>query len=275
MTTPEDITTWPDRLESAIENTFINRVMVLNQTQSTQDAVARACIGLPNDHQATLIIASTQTMGRGQRANNWHDTPHQTLPCSIAIGPKLLNLNNPNLAARTGLAALNTIQHFAPDTTIKIKWPNDIVTAVGGNFVGKNLGWKNFGGKIAGILIEHTRDSIVLGIGINTLQTESDFHPSIQDTAISLAQLGCESTRIDLACKLIEQLNHWLTIAIEEEVITHWQKNDALTGTQAKLIHNNQPHTGTITNINPLDHIHLQTTTGNIQLPVEQTRLIL
>jgi len=259
----EDITTCPDRLEATIAGTFINRVMVINETQSTQDAAARACIGLPKNHQATLIIASTQTMGRGQRANNWHDTPSQTLPCSIAIGPNLLNLNNPNLAARVGLATLNTIQHFAPNSTIQIKWPNDIMAAVG-----------EHSQKIAGVLIEHTRDSIVLGIGINCLQTESDYHPTIKDSAISLTQLGYSISRINLACTLIEQLNHWLTVATEEEVVTHWGKNDTLIGAQAKLIHNNTPHTGTIKSINPLKEICIQTPSGQTKLPVEQTRLI-
>lgn len=262
MSTTEDITTWPDRLESQAQSTIINRVIVLNETQSTQDAAARACIGFPKDHPPTLVVASNQTMGRGQRANNWYDASGCTLPCSLAIGPEFLKLNNPNLAARAGLAALGAVQHFAPTT--KIKWPNDIVVAVGDSNQRK----------IAGVLIEHSRDSVVIGIGINCLQTESDFHPSIQHSAISLHQLGCEVQRIDLACMLVDSLHYWLAVASEDEVRDHWKTNDALLGTTQKFIHNNTPHTGKVLSIDPLKTIRMQTPEGEINLPVEQSRLI-
>ena len=263
MSISEDITAWPDRLEAATNDTIFDRVVVLNETASTQDAAARACIGLHKDHPATLVVASNQTMGRGQRANNWYDSSGLTLPCSFAIGPEFLSLNNPNLAARAGLAALDTVQHFAKDHPIKIKWPNDIMVTVG-----------DLQKKIAGVLIEHSRDSIVVGIGINCLQTESDYDPSIKDSAISLKQLGCEVQRIDLACKLIESLNHWFIAANEEQVIQHWTQHDALLGLDKKFVCNNQPSTGTVLSIDPLKEICMQTTNGKVSLPVEQTRLV-
>ncbi len=262
MSITEDITAWPDRLESQTQSTIINRVIVLSETQSTQDAAARACIGLPKNHPPTLVVASNQTMGRGQRANNWFDASGRTLPCSLAIGPEFLKFNNPNLAARAGLAALDAVQHFAP--TAKIKWPNDIVVAVGDSAPRK----------IAGVLVEHSRDSIVIGIGINCTQTESDFHPSIQHSAISLHQLESDVARIDLACTLIDSLNHWFAVASEDEVRDHWKANDALLGTTQKFIHNNTPHTGKVLSIDPLKNIRMQTSQGEINLPVEQTRLI-
>ncbi|MBL4810341.1 MAG: biotin--[acetyl-CoA-carboxylase] ligase [Phycisphaerales bacterium] len=264
MSVPEDITAWPDRLESAAKGTIFDRIVVLSETASTQDAAARACIGLPKDHPATLVVASNQTMGRGQRANNWHDAVGLTLPSSFAIGSEFLSLNNPNLAARAGLAALDTVQHFANDYPIKIKWPNDILATKD----------ENFGGKIAGVLIEHSRDSIVIGIGINCLQTEADLHPSIKDTAISLKQLGCDVQRIDLACKLIESLNHWFNDATEDHIRQHWKQHDALVGLDKKFIYNNQPTTGTVLSIDPLKEIRVQTSAGERTLPVEQTRLI-
>jgi len=266
VTKSEDITTWPGRLEAATKDTIFDRVIVLSETASTQDAAARACIGLPKDHHATVVVASNQTMGRGQRANNWYDSSGLTLPCSFAIGPEFLSLNNPNLAARAGLAALDTIKHFAKDHPIKIKWPNDIMVTLGG--VG------DLPKKIAGVLIEHSRDSIVIGIGINCLQTKADFHPSIQDSAISLAQLGSETARIDIACKLIESLNHWFSVATEDQVHQHWKRHDALVGHDKKFVYNNQPHTGTVLSIDPLNEICVQTTNGEIKLPVEQTRLV-
>jgi len=262
----DNITSWPDPLESAIEGTFIDRVMVLNETHSTQDAAARACLGLPQDHPPTLVVASHQLMGRGQRASNWYDADGCTLPCSLALGPNHLALNNPNLAARAGLAALDAVKHFIPNQPVAIKWPNDIMVAMEG-----------VGGiqkKIAGVLIEHAANSVVIGIGINCTQSKNDFHPDIQDTAVSLHQLGSQNRRIDLACELITSLHHWFVDADETQIRQHWKQHDALVGSTCKLVHNNQPHTGKVIAIDPLNDIRLQTTDGEINLPVEQTRLI-
>lgn len=238
--------------------------MVLDETLSTQDAAARACIGLPKDHPATLVVASKQLMGRGSHAKNWYDEYSCTLPSSIAIGPELLGLNNANLSARAGLAALDAIKEAAPDHQVGIKWPNDI------HVILDDSSHK----KIAGILIEHARDSIVIGIGINCTQTMSDYHPEIQDSAISLKQLGSNISRIELACSLISSLNYWLSQATEDQVLANWNTHDALVGQTRKFVHDNTPHTGKIIAINPLSAIRLETDDGIVVLPAEQTRLV-
>ena len=80
--------------------------------------------------------------------------------------------------------------------------------------------------------------------------------------------------RIDLACTIIDSLHHWFAVASEDEVRDHWKANDALLGTTQKFIHNNAPHTGKVLSIDPLKNIRMQTAQGEIDLPVEQTRLI-
>lgn len=260
----EDIHDWSDRLESQIEGTIFSRTVVFDETLSTQDAAARACIGFPKDHQATLVLASKQLMGRGSRANNWYDALSCTLPSSIAIGPEFLDLDNANISARAGLATLDAIAQAAPGHQFGIKWPNDIHAIFDG------VTQK----KIAGVLIEHARDSIVIGIGINCTQTVTDFHPEIQGTAVSLKQLGSKASRIDLACMLIDSLNYWLSVASEDEVLSHWNFNDAIVGQTRKFVHDNKPYTGKIIAINPLSAIRLDTESGIVVLPAEQTRII-
>lgn len=238
--------------------------MVLDETLSTQDTAARACVGMQRDHAATLVVASKQLMGRGSHAKNWYDEYSCTLPSSIAIGPEFLGLNNANLSARAGLATLDAIKEAAPDQQIGIKWPNDI-HVVHGDHSQK---------KIAGILIEHARDSIVIGIGINCTQTMSDYHPEIKDSAISLKQLGSRISRVELACTLISSLDHWLSRASEDQVLSHWNTNDTLVGQTRKFLHNNTPHTGKIIAINPLSAIRLETEDGIVVLPAQQTRIV-
>ncbi len=237
--------------------------MVFEDTLSTQDSAARACAGLPKDHAPTLVVSSIQRMGRGQRANNWYDGDGCTLPCSLAIGVEYLNLSNPNLATRAGLAVLDAICEHASHLPILIKWPNDIMIRV-----------ENLQRKVSGVLIEHAENSIVIGMGINCTQSESDFHPTIQGSAVSLAQVGIEVSRITLACSLTKALDYWLTQACEDDVRSHWNTYDGLTGRHAKLVYDNTPYIGEITHIDPLDHITMMWRNQEIKFPVEQTRII-
>jgi BirA family biotin operon repressor/biotin-[acetyl-CoA-carboxylase] ligase len=246
-----------------IEGTCIERVLVFEDTLSTQDAAARACIGFETTHPPTLVVASIQRMGRGQRANNWYDAEGCTLPCSVAVGPEYFNHSNPNLAARAGLATLDAIRQHTPGHQISIKWPNDVLVRV-----------SNIQRKIAGVLIERAANSIVIGIGINCTQDDSDFHPIIKDRAVSLAQLGVRSTRIELACSLAKSLDYWFVHASETDVRSAWDTYDALIATHIKAVYNNQPYAGEVKHIDPLEHIELQTESGCIRLPVTQTRIV-
>ncbi len=260
----DDINDWSNRLESHIEGTIFSRSLVVDETLSTQDDAARACIGQPRNHQATLVVASKQLMGRGSRAKNWYDAFSCTLPVSIAIGPEFLGLDNANISARAGLAALDAVARAAPVHQFGIKWPNDIHAILDG------VPQK----KIAGVLIEHARDSIAIGIGVNCTQAVTDFHPEIQGSAVSLKQLGTKASRIDLACMLVDSLNYWFSVASEDEVLKHWNFNDALVGLTRKFVYDNTPYTGKVIAINPLSAIRLDTEDGIVVLPAEQTRII-
>ena len=265
----EHLSGWPDPLENAIEDTIIERVMVLEETLSTQDAAARACLGLDRDHRGTLVVAGRQMMGRGQRDHHWYDAHGSTLPCSFALGHDLLKLDNPSIAARAGLATLDAVRVMAPDTPLKIKWPNDIYASTTVGEPGK---------KLAGVLVEHAQNSIVIGIGINCMQNESDWSPTIKDSAVSLRMLGGRTSRVELACTLIAAFDYWLGLpgqrATDEQVRAHWATHDALTGTTATFIHNNQTTTGSIIEIDPLTRIRLDTKDGEVVLPVAQTTLV-
>ncbi len=87
----------------------------------------------------------------------------------------------------------------------KIKWPNDML-----------LG----GRKIAGILLEsHHRQApgfVVVGIGVNVLQAETDFDPQLRTRAGSLAMMttndgGHRIERRLVAASLLENLERFYT----------------------------------------------------------------
>lgn len=145
----------------------------LATTPSTNDAARRwALLGAPD---GSLVTAHGQTAGRGQRGHSWSSPPGLGLPVSFILRPADCPADRANVwavyGAMTALAALRALG--LPDLTVK--YPNDILCR---------------GRKICGILAEPRLGStqvefVILGIGINLLQTPSDFPSDIRSCATS------------------------------------------------------------------------------------------
>lgn len=99
-----------------------------------------------------LIIAETQTAGRGRRGNEWKSDKGAALfSFSLAPNRALKFEEYRKLPLITGLAVLNALRAIS-DLDCMFKWTNDVYT--------KNK-------KISGLLIEFTGEFFIIGIGIN------------------------------------------------------------------------------------------------------------
>ena len=110
--------------------------------------------------QGDVIVAESQTAGRGQRGHVWESGKGQNLTLSAILEPTFLPPTEQFLLSEViALAVADTLASYSIKT--KIKWTNDI-------YVGDK--------KIAGILIEHklqgnTIGRTIAGIGLNVNQT--------------------------------------------------------------------------------------------------------
>lgn len=123
-------------------------------TESTNDD-ARNLIISKAPH-GTLVVANTQTLGRGRHDRNWASPPDTGIYASLLLFPERPITDAPLLGIAAAVAACHAIQLVAAAQP-NIKWPNDILL---------------HGQKIAGILAETeilspSRYAIMIGIGMN------------------------------------------------------------------------------------------------------------
>lgn len=116
-----------------------------------------ACVGSTNDVARALtpediravIVAEEQTAGRGQQGRRWESPPGANLLCSLRMPTAALRAAElVSLAA--GIAVCRVLQEHHLDA--QCKWPNDVQVG---------------GAKIAGILVEQTAVTTIVGIGLN------------------------------------------------------------------------------------------------------------
>jgi BirA family biotin operon repressor/biotin-[acetyl-CoA-carboxylase] ligase len=124
----------------------------------------------------TLILARSQSSGRGRKGRVWSSPPSVNVYASLILkGFKFL----PAQASWLGsLAVLETLRLEAPRMELRVKWPNDVLC-------GK--------AKIAGVLCEAKsgpRGGIVIGMGVNLNMTKADLEEIGRPATSVLVETG-------------------------------------------------------------------------------------
>lgn len=151
------------------------KILRYDSLASTNTEAARIADKL---NHGDIIIARSQTSGRGQRGNSWEAEPGKNLTFSVFIVPeKLRAADSFRLSMAISLGIADALKCLLETEDIRIKWPNDIY-------------WKNK--KICGILIENSFCGTkvghsIIGIGINVNQTE---FLSDAPNPVSMAQIA-------------------------------------------------------------------------------------
>jgi BirA family biotin operon repressor/biotin-[acetyl-CoA-carboxylase] ligase len=189
-----------DQLEAALPGAIIGRkIIVLEQTSSTNDAIARAASvdGLPSISDGLVLFAEHQTNGRGRRGNRWESAEGKGLWFSILLRPDI-QLSDSGRLRIWAIQAISDAIRTTFDLEPAIKLPNDVQLN---------------GRKVSGVLVEmRAQDKAphlaVVGIGINVNQSRDDFPAELQDGAISLAMaLGRRVDRQNFALALLRKLD--------------------------------------------------------------------
>lgn len=178
-------------IRSRLNTRFVGRhLYYYSQLPTTMEASRE--LANKGTAEGTVVIAGTQTAGKGRIGRTWL-SPEGSLAMSIILKPPLKNL--PQLVMVASLAVVRAIKLVA-DLEAHIKWPNDIMLK---------------GKKVCGILIENEvrGDSVnfaIIGIGINVNFNPLDF-PEITDIATSLSyEAGAEIPHVELAATLLSEL---------------------------------------------------------------------
>ncbi len=129
--------------------------------------------------EGTVVLAETQTAGRGRLGRSWHSPSGQGLYFSVIVHPQFSVERLSLLTPAAALGAMEAVSRFSGYTP-RIKWPNDLLLD---------------GRKIAGLLTEmefHGRAPkfAVLGLGINVNLKKDDLPPEIAERAGSLAMIS-------------------------------------------------------------------------------------
>lgn len=184
----------------------------------------------------TLVLADTQSAGRGRRGRGWISPAGEGIFMSLILRPQTPPSEVAKLSLVTALATARAIRRET-GLDARIKWPNDIVIA----------GWK-----VCGMLLEMDAttdkvESIVAGVGINVHQTV--FDEEIAKTASSLDMIaGRRLSRSRIVRAFLEEYEQ--AMALEDgEMMREYRAYSATIGQRVQVIALGGTYTGTAKDI--------------------------
>ncbi|MEO6092629.1 MAG: biotin--[acetyl-CoA-carboxylase] ligase [Novosphingobium sp.] len=182
---------------------MIHRVPETGSTSA--DLLARIAGG---DHvpEGEWLIADRQSAGRGRTGRVWSDGSGNFMG-STAVHRRFGDPAMESLALVAGLAVHAAVcAHLPASDTALLKWPNDLMIGLA---------------KLAGILLERSGDSVVLGIGVNLATAP---HVPGRD-AMALAELGPAPARDafaeELAAAFDQELDRWRSYGLAP-IVRRW-----------------------------------------------------
>jgi BirA family biotin operon repressor/biotin-[acetyl-CoA-carboxylase] ligase len=145
------------------------------------------------------VATNEQTEGRGRLGRTWHAPAGSSLLFSIVLEPGVSSERLPELSLVAGAAVAEALAGQANVETT-VKHPNDVL--IGGR-------------KVAGILAESAERRVVLGIGVNVMQTRDELPPDADATSLALE--GAHVDRAELLAAILERLevhyDRWVSAA--------------------------------------------------------------
>lgn len=152
----------------------------------------------------TVVIAESQSAGRGRRGRSWASPPRKNLYFSVVLRPDLPPGRAPELTLVASVAICDALRQAG--VRAGIKWPNDLVASER---------------KIGGILTELAADAervtwVVLGAGVNVNALAEDFPEELRAEATSvLLERGQPAPRALLAAACFTAIEDWVDVHAE------------------------------------------------------------
>jgi BirA family biotin operon repressor/biotin-[acetyl-CoA-carboxylase] ligase len=186
----------PYEVKTQLESTRVGqRLEYLKATASTNaDAFRLAEDGAV---EGTVVLADSQTGGKGRRGRIWASPAGVNLYCSVVLRPAIMPHEAPQLTFLSAVAVARAIE-LTTALTPEIKWPNDLLIS---------------GKKVAGLLNEMSAETdginfVILGIGVNLNMTADQFPDDLRHPATSLLmESGVQVDRSRFAGTMLNELD--------------------------------------------------------------------
>lgn len=207
----------PQVLRSRLRTKHLGQQLFHFYSVDSTNAFALRLLGRQQDvPEGALILAESQTAGRGRMGRSWHSEPASGLYLSLILKPAIPPVLAPLLTLGCAVALHNAIEKNTR-IDVDIKWPNDLL-------VGRK--------KIAGILAEIQADLdrlhfLVIGVGLNVNHARLPADLAERATSLRLTS-GHSHSRIEILVDFLAEFELLLDrfhAGGPEVIVSEWSRH--------------------------------------------------
>ncbi len=233
-------------LDKKILEQYLNQklnIEIFNELDSTNNYLKK--IGLRNEKENKLVIALSQTGGRGRMGRTFYSPNGTGIYFSLLLYPEFSAEKSLFLTVMAAVSVAETVMKYNKND-VKIKWVNDVYID---------------GKKVCGILTEGAinkdkmLDYAVVGIGINVIAPENGFPDDIKDIATAIFPGNTEE---NIKEKIVaDVVNNFFKMynGIDTDFVKRYKEYSYLIGKEINIISGDTSRPATVIDIT--DDCHL------------------
>ncbi|NIO36208.1 biotin--[acetyl-CoA-carboxylase] ligase [Candidatus Bathyarchaeota archaeon] len=216
-----------NKLQEGLRTRRLGRSILFSREVDSTNKWAKK-LAIDGAQDGTVVIAETQTEGRGRFGRRWV-SPRGGLWFSLILRPKLHPSDTIKLNFVAGLAVAKILRELF-SLNAETKWPNDVLV--------NKL-------KICGVLSEvnstnETVNFAIVGVGLNVnLDVEHAFPKPLRENATSIEKELCRKVQLEEVFKslleVLEDLYRVLTEKGFEPILKEWKRYASFLGHQVEV----------------------------------------
>ena len=248
----------PQLLRPRLRNSRLGRSLYHFYSVDSTNAFALRLLGHGRDApDGTLVLAETQTAGRGRMGRSWHSEPETGLYLSLVLRPAISPGFAPLFTLGCAVALHKAIER---NTRLEadIKWPNDVL--VGGK-------------KVAGILAEIQAEVdrihfLVIGAGLNVNQTSLPSDLAERATSLRL-ESGRTHSRQEILLDFLDLFETLLDRFYKEGpgvIVSEWTNHSSFSsGRRVEISDGLRTVEGVTRGLNSIGALRVETAAGKVE----------
>lgn len=218
-----------DEIKNYLTTNYIGRDIYYYDEILSTNSLAKYLAGIGIE-EGTVIIAGSQTKGRGRSGKSWESPKGGGIWLSIVIKPDIPLNYASFITLASGVAVCKKLREMGVDA--KIKWPNDILIN---------------GKKVSGVLTEakitfNKLDYVVVGIGIDTDIDVEDLPETLKEGVTNLndevKEYKSNNEIIAMVLNEFEKIYEIFENGEYETILSQWRNLSATIGSEVIV---NQP----------------------------------
>jgi BirA family transcriptional regulator, biotin operon repressor / biotin---[acetyl-CoA-carboxylase] ligase len=218
----------PDKLYDfqvyhGLKTKFLGRhILYFNSLASTMDTATQ--LALKGIKEGAVVIAETQTKGRGRLGRLWHSPKYKGLYFSIILKPKIPLVKASLITLLTAVSISEALKELMP-IDMQIKWPNDLL-----------LSNKKVGGILTEIKAEIDEVGfVIVGVGLNINNDKKTLFSGA--TSLSL-ELRDKISRVQVLQGILHRLEENYLVFNKKGLLTitdKWRQQSITLGKRVKI----------------------------------------